>query len=207
MKKTQSFFTLIGILLLCGGLLLSWFCADASPLLLYPSEDAVDLTEAFTNTLRSGDLDTAGSLLLGQPRLTFEPLPEPSIEALLWTAYIQSLQFTFQDGLSPDNTGCCRSVTVTGLDIPALMQQLKEEAPELLAQEAALIGEDLAFGEDNHYRQDFVMEVLYRSVQERLTGSYPTASREYRLELVLQDDVWKILPNQDLLDLICGKIA
>ena len=35
----------------------------------------------------------------------------------------------------------------------------------------------------------------------------PTASREYRLELVLQDDVWKILPNQDLLDLICGKIA
>ncbi len=210
MNRTRTvsiLFSLLGILLLIGGLLLCWFCTGSSPLLLQPSENAIALTESFTESLRSGDTEASGSMLLGQPRLAFDPPPESSITALLWYAYTDSLQFSFQDSLSSSKSGCCRTVTVTGLDIPALMQRLKEAAPELLAQETALIGEDLVFGKDNHYRQDVVSDVLYRGVQQLLSGPYPIATREYQLELVLQDNVWKIMPNQDLLDLICGKIA
>lgn len=196
-----------GILLLCLGLLLGYLCADAAPVLLEPSSRAMAVTEDFMEALQSGDLDSAGTMLSGQPRLRFEDAESGFLTALLWDAYTGSLQFAFGEELTPTDSGCCRTVTVTALDISALMEQLKKEAPALLAEATAAIGEDLAFGEDNHYRQDFVTEVLYRRVQEYLKGACPTVSREYRLEMVLQEDAWQILPSQELLDLICGKIA
>lgn len=207
-RRTASrLFCLLGILLLSGSFLLCLLCKDASPRLLRSPEAAMELTEDFMKALDSGDLDGAGAMLLGQPRLTFEWAGVSSMAVPLWTGYIDSIQFSLQDSLMPTDSGCCRSVRVTALDIPALMQQLKEAAPDLLAQEAAEIGEDQAFGEDNHYRQDFVMEVLYQGVQDLLDGSCPTVSREYTLNLVLQENVWKILPDPALLDLLCGKIA
>ena len=200
-------FCLLGVVLLCGGLLLSWLCADASPLLLYPSEAALQRTEDFMNALEAGDLDTAGSILLEQPRLSAEWSEASPITTTLWLAYIDCFRFEFQNTLTPTDSGCCRCVTVTALDIPALMQQLNEAAPELLAQEALRIGEEFAFDENDHYHQSFVMEVLRQSLEAFLNGSYPTVSREYTLELVLQKDTWWILPSQDLMDLICGNIS
>ena len=205
--SASTLFFLLGILLLCGGLLLSWLCADASPLLLQPSDTALQRTEDFMNALDAGDLDAAGSMLLGQPQLTMDWPEVSSMTIALWVAYIDSIRFEFQSTLLPTDSGCCRSVTVTALDIPALMAQLNDAAPELLAQEALRIGEDFAFDEDDHYRQEFVMEVLHQGTEALLSGQYPTVSRTYTLELVLQEKTWWILPSQDLMDLICGNIS
>lgn len=210
MKTTRTvsiLFSLLGVLLLIGGLLLCWFCAGSSPLLLHPSENAVTLTETFMESLRSGDPEAAGSMLLGQPRLSFEPFAESSIAALMWDAYTDSLQFTFQDGLSPCESGCCRKVTVTGLDLPALIQKLKAEIPSLLARAASSRSNREVFDASGYYRQDFILDVLFQKIQSIPSGQYPTATREYQLELVLQAGDWKIRPNQDILNLICGKIA
>ena len=205
--SASTLFFLLGTLLLCGSLLLSFLCADASPRLLRPSEAALRRTEDFMHAVGAGDPDAAGAMLLGQPRLTLEWSEASSMTTSLWAAYTHSIRYAFQDTLTPTDSGCCRSVTVTALDIPALMAQLKESAPELLAREALRIGEDFAFDEDDRYRQDFVMEVLEQGLEDLLKGSYPTVSREYSLELVFQEDTWWILPGQDLLDLLCGKLS
>ena len=209
MKTSSKFSSLLGLLgavLLCGSILLCLLCAKASPLMLGTPQNALDVTEAFAQALRAGDPASAGALLSGQPRLTCLP-EEDSMTVLLWDAYTSSLQIEFQEGLTVSDSGCSRNFTVTALDIPALMEQLKEAAPALLAEEAALIGEDFAFGEDNHYRQDFVTEVVYRGTETLLKNSLPTVSREFRLELVMQKNGWQILPDQPLLDLLCGKIT
>lgn len=207
MKKRSFFPFLPGLLLLCLGLLLSWTCANASPRLLFPSEEALTLPEDFFHSFAAGDPEAAGSMLVGQPRLTFRQPEDSPMSDLLWDAYLDSLRFEFQEGLTVTDSGLSRNVTVTGLDIPALMEQLKKAAPSLLAREAAAIGEDQAFGKDNHYRQDFVTDTLYRGTRNLLKGTVPTATREYRLEMVRRDGTWQILPDQALLDLLCGTIA
>ena len=108
---------------------------------------------------------------------------------------------------SPCESGCCRKVTVTGLDIPALIQKLKTEIPSLLARAASSRSNREVFDASGYYRQDFILDVLFQKIQSIPSGQYPTATREYQLELVLQAGDWKIRPNQDILNLICGKIA
>ena len=83
MKKRSFFPFLPGILLLCLGLLLGWTCANASPRLLFPSEEALTLPEDFFHSFAAGAPEAAGSMLVGQPRLTFlqpegPPLSAPS---------------------------------------------------------------------------------------------------------------------------------
>lgn len=205
-SKFSSLLGLVGAVLLCGSILLCLLCAKASPLMLGTPQNALDVTEAFAQALRAGDPASAGALLSGQPRLTFLP-EEDSMTVLLWDAYTNSLQIEFQEGLTVSDSGCSRNFTVTALDIPALMEQLKEAAPALLAEEAARIGEDFAFGADNRYRQEFVTEVLYRGTQDILKGEPPILSRDCTLELVMQEGCWQILPDPLLLDLLCGKIT
>ena len=195
-----------GTLLLCTGVVLSFCFRGSTPLTTKPSPAALAVTEDFLDAVRAGDLESAGAMLLDQPRLTFEPAEESPLANVLWPAYTGSIRAEFRSSLTPSDTGCRREVAVTVLNIPALMAQLKEEAPALLAAEALAIGEDLAFGEDNHYRLEFATEVLQRSLEEMLARPEFLTTSQLTLDLELQDGVWRILPSQKLLDLLCGKI-
>lgn len=200
-------FGLLGILLTAGAVLLGFRGQQIPVLLLKPSEEAAQLTVDFMDAVSAGDFEDASSLMLGQPRLDTSAEAETELSRLLWDGFSGSIFYEFRSGLYASDSGCCRDVAVTALDVSAVMDRLEQSAQSLLALEAAVSDQDAVFEEDGSYREEFVMNVLYGTVSELLTQGDVSATREITLELVWHEGRWWILPRQKLLDLFCGNLG
>lgn len=206
-KVYSALFGLLGALLTAAALLMGFHGQKMPALLLKPSEEAQQLTLDFMDAVSAGDFEDAASMMLGQPRLNRGSEQETELSRLLWDGFTGSIFYEFQSELYASASGICRDISITGLSISNLMDQLDQTAQALLAQEAAIADQDAVFEEDGSYRESFVMNVLYGAVSDLMTQSDVSATREFTLELVWHEGQWWISPRQELLDLFCGSMG
>lgn len=209
MKQTRllsRIFAVLGAVLIVGTIALSFLSLEAPARVISVSGEARECTEDFMEALAAGDYPAAGSCILGQPELRSEFQADSQLAALLWDAYTGSIRYEFTGDLYVSGSGYSRDVTVTALDIPALMAVLKEQFPALLAQKMAAAGADAVYEADGSYREEFLMEVLCDGAAVLLPQSSET-QWQITLQLTHRDGQWWILPEQSLMGILAGGLG
>jgi len=203
-KILSILFALLAVLLLAGTVALSVTALDAPARLIMVSGDARDLTEQFMEALSRNDYAAAQTMLQGSPDLEADREPETALGSLLWDAYRESISYEFSGGCYVLDSAIVRDVTVTALDIPALMAVLKERSPELLQQAVEQGDPEEIYDGNDDFREAFVMQVLFDGTADLLEETVPTASRTITLKLSCREGEWRILPEQSLLAVLSG---
>lgn len=206
MKTLSRVLTFLGAALLIVTAAIAFGSRNASPRLLSTPEEARDVPQELMEDLSRGDLAAAGLLLSGQPALENAPDLGSGYADVLWNAYWDSFQYAFSGDCYAGDNGLCRDVTITVLDIPALLPSIESAYQALLPQLAVAAGSD-ALDSDGGYREDFVLQVLERSATEALAAQLPTQSRTLTLCLACRDGQWQIAGDKTLTDILSGGLT
>lgn len=206
-KWTSALFLLTGILILAGTAVLSFHSLNAPARLLGTGEAAKMVTEDWAEALNRGDYAAAGALMYGQPSL--EPDRASAYEAgdILWRAFRESLKCSFPGEVYATESGIARDMTVTALDISAVMGSLEGKMDSLIASRAEEEDPDVVYDENNAYREEFVMSVLCEALEDALRRQDFSVQRTVTLKLVCEDRQWWLLPEQELIRILSGTLG
>lgn len=211
MKITKLFsglFAVLGVILMLGTAVLSLSSLNRAPQLLTPPEAALAQSEAVMAAVAQGDYTSAGNLMYGQPSLGVDREPADAVGVLIWDAFVDSFTYEFTGDCYATDSGLARNVTVTTLDISSVTANLKARSEALLEQRVAE-AEDVTeiYDQNNNYREEFVMQVLYDAAQQALQEDAAYLTQELTVSLVYQQEQWWVMPEQALLRAISGGIA
>ena len=205
-KTIAALLVLLSLGIGCTGVWLALTNLGAEPVLLeVPQEakvQAVDLLDA----LCKADYTAVSRCLYGQPDLGMDRQPADDVGRMFFEAYSQSLRYELVRDCYATSEGVALDVCITALDVDAALQQLRQQAQELLQQRVAE-AEDVSqvYDESGEYLESLVEAVLRASASQVLQeGS--TVRTQLTLECVFRDGKWWILPSDALLDIIGCKL-
>lgn len=207
-KFFSALFGLLGTALAVGTVCV---CLDArnQPVVLLKAPETVSgVAKDMMTAVSEGDYAAAGSLMYGEPDLGADWASDSAVNALVWDAFLESFSYQFEGDIGATDSGVVMDVTVTALDIPSVTVNLGERSRSLLAQRVEQ-AKDVSeiYDENNDYREDFVMEVLYDASCQALEEDARYVQRQVSINLVYQQDRWWVVPDQALLQAISGGIA
>lgn len=183
----SALFAVLGTGVLIVSIFLCFLCRNLEPKHQNVSGGAEETSERFMQSLSDGDFSTAGALLYGQPELGAEGAFESDGAADIWEAFRDSISWEAPEGCYLEGTQVYRDVTVTVLDVSAVLKAVPalaqpDGASETSPNPDALLGEA-------------VKEALNRG---------DTASVSGRLRLIQEDGQWYVIPDKTILSAISG---
>jgi len=211
MKRINSVaavFGAIGLVLALVTVVVSLRALDAPTVLVSVPEDAVERTTALMTAVSVGDFDEAEKMLYGMPDLGMDREAADEAGRLIWDAFVDSIDYEFSGDFYATDVGFARNVTITTLELTSVTETLKERSQELLEKRVET-AEDVSqvYDENNDYREDFVMDVLFDAVYQSLEEDARYRSWDVTLNLVYHQDQWWIRPDQTLIAAISGGTA
>ena len=200
-----AIFAFIGTVLLVGAMGFLLWNRNAEVRIRQLPEEALRVSDAFTQALNGGDLEAAAQLMYGQPDLGVSKVPENPESALVWDAFRGSLRVELTGEWAVEQSALVRTATVTCLDVSAVLEQLPAQVQSLLDQKIAA-AEELTdiYDEQNEFRQELVDAVLAEALQKALSQDEPPVTGEVTLKLVNREGHWWVVPQQDLLQILSG---
>lgn len=207
-SKFLSFlFGIVGCGAAAAGIILSFICMHASPVLVRQPEAALQQAESLLEAVCQEDMGKASSLLYGTPSLGADRDPADEVGNLLWDAFISSMDYELTGECYATDSGVALDATVTALDLNSVTATLKDRSQVLLEQRmAAAKDADDIYDENGDYREDFVMQVLYDSAVAALEADAKLVTKNITMSLVYDDGQWWIMPESTLMDAISGGI-
>lgn len=205
-KFMAAIFALLAVSLAVVGVWLSFDNMNAEPILLEAPEAARKLTVSVMDALCAGEYGQVSQMLYGQPELGMDQEAADPVGLLFHEAYEKSLSYRVTRDCYATNRGVAMDVQVSGLDITGLTAMLRQKSQQLLEQRVAE-AEDISevYDENNEYREDVVMAVLYDAAEQILAGETASISWDLTLECVYENGQWWIVPEEMLLEVIgCG---
>lgn len=210
MKKTGiSFvFALLAVLFAAGAIILTIIYQNAKPMLLCGTEEAAGQVCILMDAVCSGDFARAEELLYGNPELGADRDPADRIGAMIWQAYINSLDYQLSGEVYATDTGIAQDVKIISMEIPTAVEQLGSRARRLL-KEKVEAAEDVTelYDENNEYREDLVADILEEAARQALEEDVRYSYRIVPLQLVYAQDRWQVVADQAFLQAISGGIA
>ena len=176
---------------------------SADPAVAKVPVSAREQTEALMTAICEGRFDEVQPLLSGVSDLGIEPLRSGTPESLLWDAWMENLSYEFSGDCYATQNGLARDVSVWGLDLQKITQQIGAEA-QLLAQERIAALE--AAGEGGKLPETFADQVLYDATARVLERPLEQSNWQITLELEYKQDRWAIIPGPQLQALLSGQI-
>lgn len=207
-KKIAAVCALVGMLLALGTVVLSLTQLHTNPVLFATSEDAAYTAQELMDALEKGNFSKAQTILYGTPSLGVDREPADEVGKLIWEAFRKSITYEFQGDMYATSGGLARDVSITTLDLASVTQPLKSRS-EALLEKRIQSAEDMSqvYDENNEYREEFVMQVLYDAASEILKKDAGYVTREITLNIVYRQEQWWIMPDQALVQAISGGTA
>lgn len=203
----SAVFAVVAICAAALGVYLSLNYRNADPVLLSPPDEAESRVLEFMDAVCEGNYDKASQCMSGTPDLGLSREPADDVGKLLWDAYTGSLSYSVMGACYATDDGLAQQVSITGLDIESVTSVLKERSQALLEQRVQEAeNADEVYDENNDYREDFVMQVLYDAAAQALKSDAEEKTVEFTVNLVYQNEQWMVLADNDLLDAISGGI-
>lgn len=201
-------FAAAGALLAVLTVVLSLACLNADPILVTVPEDAEQRASALMIALSRGEYDEAEKMLYGNPNLGVDREAADEVGILIWDAFVSSIDYEFSGDFYATDSGIARNVSITALELASVTENLGQRSQALLERRVAN-AEDVSqvYDENNDYREDFVMNVLYDAAYQSLQEDARYVSREVTLNLVYRQGKWWVMPSQELLSAISGGTA
>lgn len=212
MKWIAKFFGLVFIL---AGVAVAGFTVetaknnlDSIPVLLSPVEEAEAQAEALMEAVAKGDYDTAGTLILGNPKLGVDRDPADTVGIMIWDAFVESYSYEMVGESFATDSGIAQNVKVSYLKISSVTKNLRERSQTLLEERVAQAEDvDEIYDENNDYKESFVMEVLKDAVEDALAEDAEMTGTEFTINLVYRDGNWVVVSDSALLAAISGEIV
>jgi hypothetical protein len=215
MEKNMMFRKIFGALLCLLGIGVAIFTVNiglrnqnALPVLVETPVTARQRLEQVLDSVCSGDYDTAGTMIYGDLSFGVDSLPEDPVSLMFWNAFQESLSYTLEGELYTTREGLAQKVRVTGLDFSSVTATLRERSQHLLEQRVA-DAEDMSeiYDENNEYREELVMSVLYEAAQAALAEDAEYPEKEIIVNVIYRQGQWWIVADDALLDAVSGGIA
>ena len=203
----SALFAAVAVCAAAAAVYLSFTSLDAEPVLASPPDEAQNRVLAFMDAVCDADYDQVSQYISGNPSLGLDREAADEVGVLLWNAYTESLSYTVVGECYATDNGLAQKVSLTGLDITSVISGLRDRSQALLeerVQEAEDAGD--IYDENNEYREDFVMDVLYDAAAEALEEDAQEMTVEFTVNLVYQDEQWLVVADNELLDAISGGI-
>lgn len=200
MKKTGIMPWLCGMLaLLCAAAAVASavFFRDSSPVLLNPPEDAVRQVEGLMEAVCDGDFAEAEKYLYGKASADTGRKPLDPAVNMVWQAYLQSMDYRLVGDVYTTDSGIAQDVKFISLELDAVTANLGSRARELLSRavEGARSVSEI-YDEENHYREELVMEILQEAVRQALEEDVRFTYEILSLPLTYEDGRWRVMPEQ-----------
>ena len=201
-------FTLAGTAAAAFGVWLSMNNLESIPVLLAPVEEARSQAEIMMDAVAAGDYETAGTVILGEPELGVDRLPEDEAGVMIWEAFVESYQYELIGECYATDSGVSQNVRVTYLDISSVTQNLRQRSQTLLEERIAQ-AENVSdlYDENNEFHEEFVMAALHDAVRDALREDAKQTTVEFTLNLVYRDGDWLVVLDSDLKSAISGGIT
>lgn len=200
-------FAAVGLASAAAGIYIAMNFNQSVPRLLTPPISAQTKVVEMMDAVSGGDYDRASQVMLGNPSLGVDRQAGDKAGQMIWDAFQESITYELVGECYATNDGLAQDVVFSGLDIESVTVNLKSRSQALLEQrvrEAENISD--IYDENNDYREDFVMEVLYDAVAQALEEDAVVHSAELTIQLRYYEDEWWIVADNVLLDTISGGV-
>lgn len=210
MKKLRFFSVVFGLLGACAAAAGIWLALnnrDASPVLVEQPAAAQNQVVTMLDALCARDYDTVSATLYGNPELGLGRTAKDSVGEMMWNAFADSVRYELAGEFYVTDSGVAQNVVITALELESLTENLRTRSQNLLEQRVEE-AEDTSeiYDENNEYREEFVMAVLYDAAQDALQEDGRTTVWELPLNLIYENGQWWIMPEDALLEAISGGI-
>lgn len=211
MKLSRIFivfvFAALAVCSAAAGFYFSFENMDAEPVLVEQPESAEQRVVALMDAVCDSDYETASSLLLGNPEFGMSRDAADEVGQLFWDALEESRSYELTSDCYATDTGLAWDVKMECLDLGSVTANLRVRAQSLLEQRVAE-AEDTSevYDENNEYREEFVMDVLYDAAQQALAEDAQTVTYTFTLNLIYTNGQWWIMPEEPLLKAVSGGI-
>ena len=208
MKCIASFLALLALAAAVFGIVIAVSNRNSEPVLVKPAQAAIDTADALLAAVSNGDYETAATMILGETDLGVDRKAKDQVGVLLWDAYQESLEYTPVGDSFATDTGVARNYTVRYLDVDSVMATLRERSQALLEKRVEE-AEDMSevYDENNEYREDFVMDVLYDAAMEALEEDVTYVEETFAVNLVYREGKWWVVADDGLKRAISGNLA
>ena len=180
---------------------------DASPVLVEQPETAREQVEVLMEAVSNNDYVTASTVIQGNPVFGADREPADAVSGLIWDAFVESVSYELVGELYATDSGVAQNITVTALDMGSVTANLKERSEKLLEQRVAAAEDpDEVYDENNEYREDFVMQVLYDATVQALNQDAKTVTSDVTINMIFEDGQWWIVSDSALLSAITGGV-
>ncbi len=203
----SAIFAAIGLVAFWAAIVLSFTSLNAGPVMLKPPQEARAQATALMDAVCRGDYEQASSCILGNPGLGMDREAADEVGGLFWEAFEESRTYELVGDCAASDVGLTQKVRLTCLDVRSVTENLQERSRKLLEQRIEE-AEDVTeiYDEDNDYKEEFVMDVLYEAAEEALKQDREDMTVELTLSLVYQNGQWWVAADDALLGAISGGI-
>lgn len=207
-KCLAVFLALVAVSAAVFGIVLAVNNRGQAPVLVEPSQAAIRTADAILAAVSNGDYATASAMILGVPDLGVDRAAKDQVGVLLWDAYQESLEYEPAGDSFATDDGIARAYTVRYLDVNAVISTLRDRSRVLLEQRVET-AKDMSevYDENNEYREDFVMDVLYDAAAQALEEDATCVEKTFTMNLVYREGKWWAVPDNALLSAISGSLA
>lgn len=203
----SGLFALVGICAAAAVIFLSTRCVDAKPILLSPPDAAVEQLTQMLDAVCDSDYAAASQYMLGTPDLGADASTQDTLGRILWESFVQSMDYRLEGECYTTDDGLAQDIAFTYMDMTSITATLRERSQAMLEQRVAE-AEDISqvYNENNEYREDVVMEILYAATEAALAEDARTVTVPLTVNLKYRDGQWWIVADTALLDAISGGI-
>ena len=210
MKLSKLMGALFGVAGVCAAVLcvnLAFQKMDASPVLVEQPEAALEQVEILMEAVSSNDYVAASAVMQGNPVFGADREPADAVSGLIWDAFVESVSYELVGELYATDSGVAQNITITALDMNSVTVNLKERSEKLLEQRIKETDDpDEVYNEQNEYREDFVMQVLYDAAVQALKEDAKLVTSEVAVYMTYENGQWWIVADPALLSAITGGV-
>lgn len=210
MKLSKVMGALFGAAGVCAAVLcvsLAFQKMDASPVLVEQPESAREQVAVLMEAVSNNDYAAASAVLQGNPVFGADREPADAVSGLIWDAFVESVSYELVGDLYATDSGVAQNITITALDMNSVTVNLKERSETLLEQRVEEAEDpDEVYDENNEYREDFVMQVLYDAAEQALKEDAKLVTSEVAIYMTYENGQWWIVADSALLSAITGGV-
>lgn len=204
-KTASVLFGLAGAGLIAATVLFCVLSIGKPPVLLSQPHAAAEQAEKFMAAVCRDDFTAAQQLLLGTPSLGSGEGHRDGVSAVIWDAYIGSIEYSFPGGCYASDNGIALDMHLRCLNISSITGSLRERSQTILDERAATEDKSTVYDANNNYREVFVMEALCDAAEQAIREDAAFDEQDLTLHMAYQDGQWWIMPEQALLGAVSGE--
>lgn len=206
MRKTiAALLIALGFLMAALTLGVVRWAMTAEPILLEAPAGAGKAAVELMDAICRGDNAAVSSLLYGNPSLGTMPEDTSPQARELWEAYRSSLSYEFKESCYAGDAGIRIDVSVSALDIPALLPALDSLMQQQL--DRKLQSQKDLLREDGTMKPETAETVFSDALLLALGREKPLREQTVTLSLILDQGEWQVMPEGELLSLLSGSIS